>query len=181
MHMVATAAAFDEGPIAFRYPRGEGVGLELPARGTPLEIGRGRVVREGTRIAILNYGARLAECRAAAEELAARGLSTTIADMRFAKPLDTALLERLAREHEVVLTIEEGSLCGFGALVLHHLAARGMLDRGLKIRTLTLPDRLIDHDTPRRQYDLAGLNAPQIVAAALAALGREVAAAPARA
>jgi 1-deoxy-D-xylulose-5-phosphate synthase len=181
MHMVATAAAFDEGPIAFRYPRGEGVGLELPARGTPLEIGRGRVVREGTRIAILNYGARLAECRVAADDLAARGLSTTIADMRFAKPLDTALIERLAREHEVVLTIEEGSLCGFGALVLHHLAARGLLDRGLRIRTLTLPDRLIDHDTPRRQYDIAGLNAPQIVAAALAALGREVAAAPARA
>jgi 1-deoxy-D-xylulose-5-phosphate synthase len=101
--------------------------------------------------------------------------------MRFAKPLDTLLIERLARHHEVVLTIEEGSLCGFGALVLHHLAARGMLDRGLRIRTLTLPDRLIDHDTPRRQYDAAGLNAPQIVAAALSALGREVAAAPARA
>jgi 1-deoxy-D-xylulose-5-phosphate synthase len=181
MHMVATAAAFDDGPIAFRYPRGEGLGLGLPARGTPIEIGRGRVVREGTRVAILSYGARLAECRAAAEDLAARGLTTTIADMRFAKPLDTALIERLAREHEVVITIEEGSVCGFGALVLHHLAGRGMLDGGLKIRTMTLPDRLIDHDAPRRQYDIAGLNAPQIVATVLAALGQEIAAAPARA
>jgi 1-deoxy-D-xylulose-5-phosphate synthase len=181
MHMVATAAAFDDGPVAFRYPRGEGVGVELPARGAPLEIGRGRVVREGTRVAILSYGTRLAECRIAAEDLAARGLSTTIADMRFAKPLDTALIERLAREHEVLLTIEEGSICGFGALVLHHLAGRGMLDRGLKIRTMTLPDRLIDHESPRKQYDIAGLNAPQIVATALAALGREMTAEPARA
>jgi 1-deoxy-D-xylulose-5-phosphate synthase len=172
-HMVATAAAIDDRPSAFRYPRGEGVGVPVPARGSVLEIGRGRLLREGTAIALLSYGARLGECLRAADELAARGLSCTVADARFAKPLDAALVERLAREHEVLITIEEGAMLGFGAIVLQHLAARGMLDQGLKIRTLCLPDRFIDHDTPRRQYDEAGLNAPHVVAAALGALGRD--------
>ncbi|MBW8268437.1 1-deoxy-D-xylulose-5-phosphate synthase [Caldovatus aquaticus] len=180
-HMVATAAAIDDRPSAFRYPRGEGVGVPVPARGSVLEIGKGRVLREGTAIALLSYGARLAECLKAAEELAARGLSCTVADARFAKPLDAALVERLAREHEVLITIEEGAMLGFGAIVLQHLAARGLLDQGLKIRTLCLPDRFIDHDSPRKQYDEAGLNAPHIVAAALGALGRAEAARPARA
>jgi 1-deoxy-D-xylulose-5-phosphate synthase len=181
-HMVATAAAIDDGPSAFRYPRGEGLGVPVPARGSPLPIGKGRMVREGSAIALLSYGARLAECLKAAEELAARGLSCTVADARFAKPLDAALVERLAREHEVLVTVEEGAMLGFGAIVLQHLAMRRMLDQGLKIRTLCLPDRFIDHDSPRKQYDQAGLNAPQIAAAALAALGRaEEAARPARA
>jgi 1-deoxy-D-xylulose-5-phosphate synthase len=171
MHMVATAAAHDSGPIGFRYPRGEGFGLELPTRGTPLEIGKGRVVREGSKIAILSYGARLREALKAAEELAARGLSTTVADARFAKPLDVELTERLAREHEVLLTVEEGSIGGYGSFVAQHLALRGLLDGGLKFRPLCLPDRYIDHENPKKQYDEAGLNAPQIVAAALAALG----------
>ncbi|WP_431282144.1 1-deoxy-D-xylulose-5-phosphate synthase [Humitalea sp. 24SJ18S-53] len=180
-HMVATAAAFDGGPIGLRFPRGDSTGLAIPERGTVLEIGRGRVLREGTSVALLSYGTRLAECLLAAEDLATHGLSCTVVDARFAKPLDTNLIERLARDHEVLLTVEEGSIGGFGALVLHHLASRGLLDRGLKIRTLTLPDRLIDHDTPRRQYDEAGLNAPQIVAATLAALGTDARALPARA
>jgi 1-deoxy-D-xylulose-5-phosphate synthase len=180
-HMVATAAAIDDRPSAFRYPRGEGLGLELPKRGTPLPIGRGRVLREGTTIAILSYGARLPECLKAADELATYGLSTTVADARFAKPLDAALVERLAREHEVLITIEEGAMCGFGAIVLQHLALRGLLDRGLKVRPMFLPDRLIDHDSPKKQYDEAGLNAPQIVTMALGALGREASAEPARA
>jgi 1-deoxy-D-xylulose-5-phosphate synthase len=181
MHMVATAAAIDDRPSAFRYPRGEGLGLDLPKRGTPLEVGRGRIMKEGTTVAILSYGARLAECMKAAEELGARGLSTTVADARFAKPLDTALVERLAREHEVLITIEEGSVGGFGSFVLHHLALRGMLDHGLKIRPLCLPDRFIDHDSPKKQYDEAGLNAAQIVAAAVAALGSGAAVQPVRA
>ena len=181
MHMVATAASIDDRPSAFRYPRGEGLGLELPARGSVLEIGRGRVLREGSAVAILSYGTRLAECLKAADDLAARGLSCTVADARFAKPLDTALVERLAREHEVLITIEEGSVLGFGSLVLHHLALRGLLDAGMKIRPMCLPDRLIDHDSPKKQYDEAGLNAPQIVATALAALGKDSAARPVRA
>ena len=179
-HMVATAAAFDEGPIAFRYPRGEGTGVAVPARGTPMEIGRGRVVREGTSIAILSYGTRLQECLKAADELAAQGLSTTVADARFAKPLDTALIERLAREHEMLITIEEGSVCGFGSLVAQHLAWQGLLDGGLKFRPMVLPDRFLDHAAPKVQYDWAGLNARHIVATALAALGAPVAQ-PARA
>jgi 1-deoxy-D-xylulose-5-phosphate synthase len=181
MHMVATAAAIDDRPSGFRYPRGEGLGLELPARGTPLEIGRGRILKEGTTVALLSYGTRLAECLKAAEELGARGLSTTVADARFAKPLDTALVERLAREHEVLITIEEGSVGGFGSFVLQHLAMRGMLDHGLKIRPLCLPDRFIDHESPKKQYDEAGLNAAQIVGAAVAALGSDAAVKPARA
>jgi 1-deoxy-D-xylulose-5-phosphate synthase len=181
MHMVATATAIDDRPSAFRYPRGEGFGLELPARGTPLEVGRGRVVKEGTTVALLSYGARLRECLKAAEELGARGLSTTVADARFAKPLDAALVERLAREHEVLITVEEGSVGGFGSFVLQHLAWRGMLENGLRVRPMCLPDRFIDHDSPKKQYDEAGLNAQQIVATALAALGQDLAARPARA
>ena len=173
MHMVATCAAIDDGPSAVRYPRGEGVGVALPARGSVLEIGRGRIVREGTAIALLSLGTRLAECLKAADELARLGLSTTVADARFVKPLDTALVERLAREHEVLITVEEAAIGGFAAQVLHHLAHRGLLDRGLKIRPMALPDRFIDHDTPERQYDQARLNARHIVETALAALGRE--------
>ena len=181
MHMVATSAAIDDRPSGLRYPRGEGFGLELPKRGSVLEIGKGRVLREGNAIAILSYGARLQECLKAADELATHGLSCTVADARFAKPLDSALVERLAREHEVLITIEEGSMLGFGSMVMHHLATRGLLDRGLKIRPMCLPDVFIDHEAPRKQYDQAGLNAPQIVATALAALGKAEMQLPARA
>ena len=181
MHMVATSAAIDDRPSAFRYPRGEGFGLELPKRGSVLDLGKGRVLREGTAIAILSYGARLQECLKAADELATHGLSCTVADARFAKPLDTALVERLARGHEVLITIEEGSMLGFSGIVMHHLATHGLMDRGLKLRPMCLPDTFIDHDAPRKQYDQAGLNAPQIVATALAALGKAEMHLPARA
>jgi 1-deoxy-D-xylulose-5-phosphate synthase len=174
VHMVATAAAYDEGPIAFRYPRGEGVGIDMPERGVPLEIGRGRILKEGSRIAILSLGTRLSEALKAAEELEAKGLSTTVADARFAKPLDEELVLRLAREHEVLITIEEGSVGGFASHVLQLLASRGALDAGLKIRPMVLPDTFIDHDKPDRMYDKAGLNAAGIVAAVFGALGREV-------
>ncbi len=170
-HMVATAAAFDEGPIAFRYPRGEGVGVEIPDIGVPLEIGRGRIVREGSRVALLSLGTRLAECLLAAEQLGQRGLSTTVADARFAKPLDEALILRLAREHEILVTVEEGSVGGFGAHVLHLLARSGALDRGLKVRTLTLPDLYQEHDKPDAMYAAAGLDAAGIVRSVEAALG----------
>jgi 1-deoxy-D-xylulose-5-phosphate synthase len=173
VHMVATAAAYDEGPIAFRYPRGEGVGIEMPERGVPLPIGRGRIVREGDRVAILSFGTRLAEALRAAEELEAKGLSTTVADARFAKPLDEELVLRLAREHEVLITIEEGSIGGFGGYVLHLLAQRGALDRGLKVRPMVLPDAFLDHDKPERMYAKAGLDAHAIVATVFEALGRE--------
>ncbi len=173
VHMVATAAAIDDGPSAVRYPRGEGVGVELPARGTPLEIGRGRIVREGTSVALLSLGGRLQECLKAAEELAARGLSTTVADARFAKPIDTDLVRRLAAEHAVLITVEEGSVGGFAAQVLHYLATEGLLDRGLVVRPITLPDRFIDHDKPEVQYARAGLDAAGIVATALTALGKD--------
>jgi 1-deoxy-D-xylulose-5-phosphate synthase len=173
MHMVATQAAIDDRPSSVRYPRGEGVGVPLPARGTVLEIGKGRIIREGTAVAILSLGTRLAECLKAADELQARGLSTTVADARFAKPLDTDLIKRLAREHEVLITVEEGAVGGFAAHVLQFLASEGMLDAGLKVRPLILPDRFIPHEKPQIQYDMAGLNAPQIVATALSALGRE--------
>ncbi|RVT98689.1 1-deoxy-D-xylulose-5-phosphate synthase [Rhodovarius crocodyli] len=173
-HMVATMAAYDEGPTGVRYPRGEGFGLvPVPTRGEVLEIGRGRIIREGTKIAILSYGTRLQECLKAADELGNFGLSTTVADARFAKPLDTQLIERLAREHEVLITIEEGSVNGFGGLVMHHLATHGLLDRGLKLRPMVLPDIYIDHDNPKKQYDVARLNSPHIVETALAALGQE--------
>ena len=171
MHMVATAAAIDDRPSAVRYPRGEGVGLELPARGTVLPIGKGRVLREGNTIAILSLGTRLRECLKAADELGQRGLSVTVADARFAKPLDRELIHRLAREHEVLITIEEGSSGGFAALVLQDLATAGLLDHGLKIRPMTLPDLFQEHDTPAKQYDTAGLSAQHIVAKALDALG----------
>ena len=181
VHMVATCAAIDDRPSAVRYPRGEGAGVELPARGVPLEIGKGRVLREGTAVAILSYGARLQECLAAAEELAGYGLSATVADARFAKPLDTGLVDRLARAHEVLITIEEGSVGGFGSFVLQHLATSGMLDAGLRVRPMVLPDRFIDHDSPEKQYAEAGLNADGIVKTALLALGRSASEAPARA
>jgi 1-deoxy-D-xylulose-5-phosphate synthase len=171
MHMVATAAAHNTGPIAVRYPRGEGIGLELPARGTPLEIGKGRIVREGTKIALLSLGTRLADCLKAADDLAARGLSTTVADARFAKPLDTDMINKLADTHEVLVTVEEGSQGGFGAAVLHHLAWAGRLDKGLKVRTLTMPDAFYEHAKPEDQLLAAGLTAPNIAATALQALG----------
>ncbi len=173
VHMVATARAIDDRPCAFRYPRGEGVGIDLPAEGVPLEIGRGRIVREGTTVALLSLGTRLAEAKAAADQLAAMGLSTTVADARFMKPLDTEMIARLAANHEVLVTIEEGSIGGFGAHVLQHLASTGALDRGLKVRTMTLPDTFIDHDKPERMYEQAGLSAPGIVGTVLAALGRQ--------
>ena len=175
VHMVATAAAYDEGPIAFRYPRGEGVGVEMPLFGTVLDIGKGRVIREGTQVALLSLGTRLAECLKAAEDLSAHGLSTTVADARFAKPLDTDLVLRLAREHEVLLTVEEGSIGGFGSHVFHCLAENGALDRGLKVRALVLPDRFLDHDKPEAMYARAGLDAAGIVAKVFEALGRETA------
>ncbi len=181
MHMVATAVQIDDRPCAFRYPRGEAAGIEMPARGTPLEIGKGRIVREGATVAILSYGTRLQESLKAADELAARGLSTTVADARFAKPLDHDLIRRLAREHEVLITVEEGSIGGFASFVMQDLALSGVLDSGLKIRPLTLPDFFIDHDKPERQYEIAGLDAKSIVSAALQALGREQVESPARA
>jgi 1-deoxy-D-xylulose-5-phosphate synthase len=173
-HMVATAAAIDDRPSALRYPRGDGVGVELPAEGVPLEIGKGRVLREGSTVALLSYGARLAECLKAADLLAGYGLSTTVADARFAKPLDGELVTRLARNHEVLITIEEGALGGFSNQVLRLLATAGLLDRGVKVRPMTLPDRFIDQDKPEKMYEDAGLNAPQIVATVLATLGREL-------
>src|SRR5471032_2362934 len=171
VHMVATLHAHDGGPTAMRYPRGDGVGVDMPERGVALEIGKGRVLREGTRIAILSLGTRLAEALKAAEDLAARGLSTTVADARFAKPLDRDLVLRLAQTHELFITIEEGSIGGFGSHVLGLLAESGMLDRGLKVRTMTLPDVFLDHDKPDRLYARAGLDAKAIVAKALEALG----------
>jgi 1-deoxy-D-xylulose-5-phosphate synthase len=172
MHMVATCAAIEDRPSAVRYPRGEGVGVALPARGEVLALGRGRVVREGSSIALLSFGTRLQECLKAADELAGYGLSATVADARFAKPLDTDLVARLARGHEVLVTVEEGSVGGFASQVLHHLAVSGLLDQGLKVRPLVLPDRFLDHDTPARQYDQAGLTARHITHTVLAALGR---------
>ena len=181
VHMVSTCVAIDDRPSAVRFPRGDGVGVPLPEVGVPLEIGRGRVVREGNTIAILSFGGRLAECLKAAQELSAYGLSTTVADARFAKPLDADLINRLAREHEVLITIEEGAIGGFASHVLQHLATTGQLDHGLKIRPMVLPDLFLDHDSPNAQYETAGLNARHIVATALGALGREIAEQPARA
>jgi 1-deoxy-D-xylulose-5-phosphate synthase len=172
-HMVATAAQIDDRPCAFRYPRGEAIGIERPEEGVPLEIGKGRILREGTAVAILSLGTRLGEALKAADQLAAMGLSTTVADARFMKPLDRDLIARLAKEHEVLITVEEGSVGGFGSHVLHDLAESGLLDRGLKVRTMVLPDVFIDHDAPARMYEKAGLAAPDIVRTALAALGRD--------
>jgi 1-deoxy-D-xylulose-5-phosphate synthase len=174
VHMVATAAAIGDRPSAFRYPRGEGTGVPLPAEGKPLPLGKGRVVREGTKVALLSLGARLGECLRAADELSALGLSTTVADARFAKPLDADLLRRLAREHEVLVSIEEGASGGFGSHVLEALARAGALDQGLKFRPMTLPDRFQDQDSPAAMYAQAGLDARAIVAGVLAALGREL-------
>jgi 1-deoxy-D-xylulose-5-phosphate synthase len=171
VHMVTTAAAHDRGPIALRYPRGEGVGVDMPERGEILPIGKGRILRQGSRIAILSLGARLAEALKAADELASRGLSTTVADARFAKPLDRDLILKLASTHELLLTIEEGAAGGFGAHVLTLLAEAGALDNGLKVRTLTLPDAFIEHGKPEKMYAAAGLDMKGIVAKALAALG----------
>jgi len=173
VHMVATAVAHDTGPIAFRYPRGEGVGVDMPEKGVPLEIGKGRIVKQGSRIAILSLGTRLKEALSAAEDLDARGLSTTVADARFAKPLDEELVLRLAREHEVLITVEEGSIGGFGSFVLHCLAANGALDSGVKVRPMVLPDIFIDQDKPDAMYAQAGLDADAIVAKVFAALGRD--------
>jgi 1-deoxy-D-xylulose-5-phosphate synthase len=174
VHMVATAVAIDDRPSALRYPRGEGLGVPMPEEGKPLEIGKGRILREGTKVALFSYGARLGECLKAADELNAHGLSTTVADARFAKPLDVDLLLRLAREHEVLLTVEEGSIGGFGAFVLQTLAEQGALDRGLKVRPLVLPDIFIDQDSPNAMYAKAGLDAKGIVAKAFEALGQNL-------
>ena len=177
---IATAAAIDDRPSAFRYPRGEGTGVQIPLLAAPFEIGKGRIVREGTAVAILSFGTRLGEALKAADLLAARGLSATVADARFAKPLDVDLLLRLAREHEALITMEEGAVGGFGSFVLHSLAEHGALDRGLKVRTLTLPDIFQDHDKPEAMYALAGLDAEGIVRTALAALGVDNASAAGR-
>ncbi|WP_185803810.1 1-deoxy-D-xylulose-5-phosphate synthase [Pontivivens nitratireducens] len=171
VHMVATAAAIDDRPSAFRFPRGEGMGVDMPERGIPIEIGKGRILREGTKVAILNFGARMAEAIKAHEDLEARGISTTLADARFAKPLDRDMILRLAREHEVLITLEEGAVGGFSSHVLHLLAVEGALEHGLKVRPMVLPDTFIDQDSPKAMYDVAAMNAPQIVEQALSALG----------
>jgi 1-deoxy-D-xylulose-5-phosphate synthase len=173
MHMVATAAAIDDRPSAFRYPRGEGIGVDLPDEGAPLPIGKGRIVREGTQVALLSFGARLHECMRAAEELSALGISTTVADARFAKPLDVDLVRQLAQSHEAVITIEEGAIGGFGSHVLHFLAANDLLGR-LKVRPMCLPDRFIRHGLPAEQYEDAGLHARHIVEEVFTALGKEL-------
>ena len=173
VHMVATAADIDSQPSAFRYPRGEGVGVEMPERGQVLPIGKGRILREGTKIALLSYGTRLQDCLDAAEELNAHGLSTTVADARFAKPLDEDIVRRLAAEHEVLVTVEEGSVGGFAAQVSQFLAMAGIFDAGLKFRPLVMPDVFFDQDSPRKQVEFAGLTCPDIVATALSALGVE--------
>ncbi len=173
-HMVATAAAHDSGPIAFRFPRGEGVGVEMPEHGTPLEIGKGRMVQEGSGVAILSFGTRLQEVMQACEALAQRGITPTVADARFAKPLDRDLVLDLAARHDALLTIEEGAVGGFGSHVAQLLADEGVFDRGLCFRMMTLPDRYIDHANPRDMYDIAGLNAEDIEAKVLSLMGVEV-------
>jgi 1-deoxy-D-xylulose-5-phosphate synthase len=172
-HMVATAVAIDDRPSAFRYPRGDGVGIDMPEFGVPLEIGKGRIISEGTKVALLSFGTRLAECSKAARELATFGLSTTVADARFAKPLDVDLVLRLAREHEVLITVEEGSIGGFGSYVLQALADHGALDSGLKVRSMVLPDVFLDQDSPAAMYAKAGLDSAGIVAKVFDALGRD--------
>jgi 1-deoxy-D-xylulose-5-phosphate synthase len=172
-HMVATQVAIDDRPSGLRYPRGEGRGVPMPAEGVPLEIGRGRIIREGSKVALLSYGARLGECLKAADELAGYGLSTTVADARFAKPLDADLITRLANEHEVVITIEEGAIGGFGSAVLQLLSDRGVFDRGLRFRSMILPDIFIDQDSPNAMYAKAGLDAKGIVTKVFEALGKD--------
>ncbi len=171
MHMVATAVTHDSGPIAFRYPRGAGVGVDLPERGVPLEIGKGRVVKEGSKVALLSFGGHLQECIAAAEDLDARGISTTVADARFAKPLDTELIASLAAEHEVLITVEQGSTGGFGAHVLHWMSDEGLLDGDVRVRSMTLPDKFIDQASPADMYAEAGLTKDDIAAKVLKTLG----------
>lgn len=173
MHMVRTAAAYDQGPISFRFPRGDGIGLKLPDRGEIIEIGKGRILREGSKVALLGFGTRLQEALAAADELAASGLSTTVADARFAKPLDEELIRRLAQEHEVLITIEEGASGGFGGQVLQFLSREGLLDKGLKIRTLTLPDEYLHHGPQAKVLSQVGLDRRGIVNSVFSALGRE--------
>ena len=173
VHMVATQVAINDRPSALRYPRGEGRGVEMPEVGIPLEIGKGRIVRQGNKVALLSFGTRLAECEKAADELAAHGLSTTIADARFMKPLDVDMVLKLARDHEVLLTIEEGSIGGFGSHVMQTLAEHGMLDGGLKMRAMVLPDEFQDHDSPNAMYARAGLDAKGIVAKVFDALGKD--------
>ena len=173
VHMVATQVAINDRPSAVRYPRGEGRGVEMPEAGIPLEIGKGRIIRQGTKIALLSFGTRLAECEKAADELAAHGLSTTIADARFMKPLDVDLILKLAREHEILLTIEEGAIGGFGSHVMQTLAEHGMLDGGLRMRAMVLPDVFLDHDTPNAMYARAGLDAKGIVAKVFETLGKD--------
>jgi 1-deoxy-D-xylulose-5-phosphate synthase len=175
VHMVATAAAIDDRPSAVRYPRGEGLGVPMPDEGKPLEIGKGRIVQEGHKVALLSYGGRLGECLAAAKELKALGLSATVADARFAKPLDVELLTRLVREHEVLVTVEEGAIGGFGAYVLQSLAEHGLIERGLRVRCMVLPDQFIDQDSPNAMYAQAGLDAKGIVAKVFEALGKDAA------
>ncbi len=175
VHMVATAAAYDKGPIAFRYPRGNGVGVELPQEGKPLEIGKGRIVVQGDKVAILSLGARLSEALGAAEILAAQGVSATVADARFAKPLDVELIRKLARTHEALITVEEGSIGGFGSFVAQQLAEDGLLDGGLRFRAMVLPDVFLDHDKPETMYARAGLDAKGIAAKVFEALGRQAA------
>ena len=176
VHMVATAVAIDDRPSALRYPRGEGLGVDMPEEGCPLEIGKGRILREGSKVALLSFGARLDECLKAADELAGFGLSTTVADARFAKPLDVDLVLRLARAHELLVTIEEGAIGGFGSYVLQALAEHGALDRGVKVRTMVLPDVFIDQDSPNAMYAKAGLDAKGIVAKVFEAFGKDAAA-----
>ncbi|OWY02333.1 MULTISPECIES: 1-deoxy-D-xylulose-5-phosphate synthase [Thioclava] len=175
VHMVATAAAYDDGPIAFRYPRGEGMGVDMPEEGVPLEIGKGRMIAEGARVAILSYGTRLAEVLKAREALQARGLAPTIADARFAKPLDTDLIDRLVAEHEALICIEEGAVGGFGSHVAQYLSDQGVFDHGFKFRSMVLPDTFIDHASPEDMYHSAGMDAPQIEAKVLELLGVAVA------
>jgi 1-deoxy-D-xylulose-5-phosphate synthase len=173
VHMVATAVAIDDRPSALRYPRGDGVGVDMPDVGVPLEIGKGRIIKEGSSVALLSYGTRLQECLLAAETLASHGLTTTVADARFAKPLDTDLVLRLAREHEVVITVEEGAIGGFGSYVMHTLAEHGALDSGTKVRCMVLPDVFIDQVSPAAMYAQAGLDATGIVAKVFEALGKK--------
>jgi 1-deoxy-D-xylulose-5-phosphate synthase len=173
MHMTRTAAEYDEGPISFRFPRGEGVGVEMPERGQILQIGKGRIVKEGTKVALLSFGTRLADCVLAAEDLDAAGLSTTVVDARFAKPLDHDLIRRLAKEHEVLITIEEGAVGGFGSHVSHFLSHEGLLDHGLKFRPLVMPDIYMDQAKPEDMYLKAGLDRAGIIDTAFKALGAE--------
>jgi 1-deoxy-D-xylulose-5-phosphate synthase len=173
VHMVATQVAINDRPSAVRYPRGEGRGVEMPEVGIPLEIGKGRIIREGKKVALLSFGTRLAECEKAADELAAHGLSATIADARFMKPLDEELVLKLARDHEILITIEEGAVGGFGSHVMQYLTDHGMLDGGLRMRSMILPDAFLDHDSPNAMYARAGLDAKGIVAKVFETLGKD--------